>query len=174
MASSLTSKDFEKFHAMTVIDACTNLVETAEGAAAVENTWLAQYPKPVHIVTDQGPEFGQDFTDMCNNNGITHSTSTSCNPQGNSLIESIRKMIAQVLQVVTAAKSPKSIHKGEGPQEPVCILSTKSSIGVIRLDFSFPSLWHCHVFSTKARLDRTSVYITIVLPLIKTGMIVTI
>jgi transposase InsO family protein len=50
---------------------------------------------------------------MCNKNGITHSTSTSCNPQGNSLIESIHKTIAQVLRVVTAAKNPKSIHEGE-------------------------------------------------------------
>ena len=110
-----------KFHAMTMIDACTNLVEiwytktasAAEGAAAVENTWLARYPKPVRIVTDQGPEFSQDFTNMCNNNGITHSTSTSRNPQGNSLIESIHKTIGQVLRVVTAAKNPKSIHEGE-------------------------------------------------------------
>ena len=74
-----------KFHAMTMIDACTNLLEikytfsttAAEGAAAVENTWLARYPRPVKIVTDQGPEFGQEFTDMCQRNGIQHSTSTS-------------------------------------------------------------------------------------------------
>jgi hypothetical protein len=45
----------------------------AEGTAAVENTWLAQYPKPVRIATDQGPRFGQDFTDMWDKNGITHS-----------------------------------------------------------------------------------------------------
>jgi transposase InsO family protein len=110
-----------KFHAMTMIDACTNLVEiwytktatAAEGAAAVENTWLAQYPKPVRIISDQGPEFGQEFTNMCNRNGITHKTSTSRNPQGNSLIESIHKTIAQVLRVVTAAKNPKSIHEGQ-------------------------------------------------------------
>jgi hypothetical protein len=59
---------------------------SAEGAAAVENAWLAQYPKRVHIVTDQGPEFGRDCTNMCNNDGITHSTSASHNRQGNSLI----------------------------------------------------------------------------------------
>ena len=110
-----------KFHAMTMIDACTNLVEikhtfsttAAEGAAAVENTWLARYPRPVKIVTDQGPEFGQEFGDMCRRHGIQHSTSTSRNPQGNSLIESIHKTIGQVLRTVVAAKNPQSVEQGK-------------------------------------------------------------
>ena len=54
------------FHAMTMINACANLVEIAfahstmakEGAAAVETTWLSRCPRPVKIVMDQGPEFG--------------------------------------------------------------------------------------------------------------------
>ena len=110
-----------KFHAMTMIDACTNLVEikhtfsttAAEGAAAVENTWLARYPRPIKIVTDQGPEFGQEFGDMCRRHGIEHSTSTSRNPQGNSLIESIHKTIGQVLRTVVAAKNPRSVEEGK-------------------------------------------------------------
>ena len=109
------------FHAMTMIDACTNLLEikhtysttAAEGASAVENTWLARYPRPVKIVTDQGPEFGNEFTEMCDSNGITHSTSTSRNPQGNSLIEAIHKTIGQVLRTVVAAKNPQSKIEGE-------------------------------------------------------------
>ena len=107
------------FHAMTMIDPCTNLVEiqhtisttAAEGAAAVENTWLARYPRPLQIVTDQGPEFGQEFTDMCERNGVKHHTSTSRNPQGNSLIERIHQTIGQVLRTVAAARNPKSIHE---------------------------------------------------------------
>ena len=83
------------FHAMTMIDACTNLVEikhaltttSEENAAAVENGWLSRCPRPLKIVTDQGPEFGSEFTEMCNANGVTHGTSTSRNPQGNSLIK---------------------------------------------------------------------------------------
>ena len=105
-----------KFHAMTIIDACTNLVEIAftygttaeEAAAAVENNWLARYPRPYKIVTDQGPEFGEAFTAMCKKNGCIHSSSTSRNPQGNSLIESIHKTIGQVLRTVVAAKNPRS------------------------------------------------------------------
>ena len=109
------------FHAMTMIDACTSLVEikrtlsntAAEGAAAVENNWLARYPKPIKIVTDQGPEFSTEFSSMCNNNGIKHSTSTSRNPQGNSLTKRIHQTIGQVLRTVTAAKNPKTMSQAE-------------------------------------------------------------
>ncbi len=89
------------FHAMTMIDPGTNLVEikqtlsttAAEGAAAVENTWLSRYPKPLRIITDQGPEFSTVFTDMCKANGIKHSTSSSRNSHGNPLIERIHQTI---------------------------------------------------------------------------------
>jgi transposase InsO family protein len=102
-----------------MIDACTNLVEiqhtmsttAAEGAAAVENTWLARYPRPLKIVTDQGPEFSTEFSDMCERNGVKHDTSTSCNPQGNALIERIHQTIGQVLRTVVVAKDPKTIHE---------------------------------------------------------------
>ena len=96
------------FHAMTMIDAGSNLVEikhaltdtAKEGAHAVENTWLSRYPKPLRIVTDQGPEFADEFTAMCERNGIKHSTSTSRNPQGNSLIERIHQTTGQVLRTI--------------------------------------------------------------------------
>ena len=108
------------FHAMTMIDAGTNLVEikqtktttAKEGAAAVENTWLSRYPKPLKILSDQGPEFSTEFTTMCNENGIKHSTSTSRNPQGNSLIERIHQTIGQVLRTVCLSRNPKSVEEG--------------------------------------------------------------
>ena len=108
------------FHAMTMIDPCMNLVEikstvtttAKEALVAVENTWLARYPRPQKIVTDQGPEFSGDFSQMCKDNGIEHSTSTSRNPQGNSLIERIHQTIGQVLRTVVAAKDPKSLSEG--------------------------------------------------------------
>lgn len=93
------------FCAMTVTDTGSNLVEikhmlstTAKaGAHAVENTWLSRCPKPIRIASDQGPEHGQKFTTMCENNGIRHSTSTSRNPQGDLLIERIHETIGQML-----------------------------------------------------------------------------
>ena len=109
------------FHAMTMIDACTSLVEikrtlrttAAEGSAAVGNNWLARYPKPTKIVTDQGLEFSTEFSSMCNKNGIKHYTSTSRNLQGNSLIKRIHQIIGQVLRTITAAKDPKTVSQAE-------------------------------------------------------------
>ena len=115
------------FHAMTMIDPCTNLIKikptlttlAKEGAAAVENGWLARYPRPLRIVTDQGPEFASEFTEMCEAHGIKHSTSTSRNPQGNSLIERIHETIGQVLRTVVVAKDPKLVHEANAVIEEV-------------------------------------------------------
>ena len=96
------------FHAMTMIDTCTNLVEikhtlsttAEEGAHAVETGWLSRYPRPLKIITDQGPEFSTDFTAMCNRHGVTHRPTTSRNPQANSIIERVHQTIGQVLRTV--------------------------------------------------------------------------
>ena len=104
-----------------MIDACTNLVEightlnatATEGAHAVETGWLSRYPRPQKIVTDGGPEFGQEFTDMCDRLGITVSSSSSRNPQGNSIIEAIHKTIGQVLHIVVRARNPTTVHKAK-------------------------------------------------------------
>jgi hypothetical protein len=62
-----------RFHALTIIDLVTNLVEivrldnkTSDHVAMhFVNTWLARYPKPVSCVHDQGGEFtGWGFQDM--------------------------------------------------------------------------------------------------------------
>ena len=79
----------------------------------MENNWLARYPKPIKIVTDQGPEFSTEFSSMCNKNGIKHSTSTSRNSQGNSLIERINQTIGQVIRTITAEKDPKTMSQAE-------------------------------------------------------------
>ena len=105
------------FHALTMIDPCTNLVEIAhtlttgavENAAALENNWMARYPRPIKVLSDQGPEFAQEFTDICKKNGCVHDTSSSRNPQGNSIIERIHQTIGQVLRTVTRARNPKTV-----------------------------------------------------------------
>ena len=50
---------------------------------------------------------------MAEANGILHVTSTSRNPQGNSLIERIHQTIGQVLRTVVVAKNPKSHHDAD-------------------------------------------------------------
>ena len=54
-----------QFNALTSIDPATNLLEIAElprktaqaCADAFESGWLAQYPRPMQCIHDQGPEF---------------------------------------------------------------------------------------------------------------------
>lgn len=109
------------FRAMTMVDPATNLVEIApiktttasEGAATVENAWIARYPRPIKCVSDQGPEFGHEFVEMLNRNGIAHSYSTSRNPQGNSIIERTHQAIGQVLRTVVENKNPRSVVEGQ-------------------------------------------------------------
>ena len=107
------------FNAMTIIDACTNLVEIVpqvtktmdEAAALVENNWIARYPRPTRIISDNGPEFQSDFTDMCTRHGIVHSTISARNPQGNSIVERIHQTIGQVMRTVVESKNPRSVHE---------------------------------------------------------------
>ena len=84
------------FHALTVIDPVTNLLEIyrlQEKSAyhvgqQLENSWLAQYPHPVWCIHDQGPEFkGASFQQILTNNGIENKPTTVKNPQSNAICE---------------------------------------------------------------------------------------
>ncbi len=60
-----TPHDTVEFFALTCIDTTTNLVEIAHifkkssdhVATPFEHTWLSRYPKPIHIIHDNGGEF---------------------------------------------------------------------------------------------------------------------
>ena len=116
----LRAKTLE-FRALTMVDACTNLFEikrtwstgAVENAAAFENNWLARYPKPIKVVTDGGPEFSTEFSDMCEKHGIDHDKSGAYNPRANGLIEVTHKTVSQVLRTVVSAKDPKTKHEAE-------------------------------------------------------------
>ena len=69
---SLTGRDYS-LCALTTIDLTTNLLEiepivtqtAAECARAFENGWLSHYPRPLHVIHDQGSEFmGSAFQDL--------------------------------------------------------------------------------------------------------------
>lgn len=106
---------------MTVIDPATNLIEIApmltltakEGAAVVENNWIACYPRPVKCVTDNGPEFGFEFQNMLTKNGIVHRPSTARNPRGNAIIERSHQAIGQVLRTIMSTRNPQSLEEGK-------------------------------------------------------------
>ena len=106
---SFTIKTPLKTHsllALTIIDPATGWFEIAEAnnksAASIQdlfhNTWLARYPRPQFIVFDNGGKFKREFKQMCNNYGIIAKPTTSHNPQANSIIERIHKVVNEMLR----------------------------------------------------------------------------
>ncbi|KAG7343121.1 integrase core domain containing protein [Nitzschia inconspicua] len=107
---------------MTIIDPATNLIEiqplltgtAKEAADVVEDNWIARYPRPVRCITDNGPEFGQEFRDRLEDDlGVKVRSSTSRNPQGNSIIERVHQSIGLVLRVVAPQQNPQSVEDGQ-------------------------------------------------------------
>ncbi|KAG7372183.1 integrase core domain containing protein [Nitzschia inconspicua] len=111
-----------EFKAMTIIDPATNLIEiqpllngiAIEAADVVEDTWIARYPRPVRCITDNGPEFGQEFRDRLEKNlGIKVRSSTARNPQGNPIVERIHQSVGLILRVITPEENPRSFEDGK-------------------------------------------------------------
>jgi hypothetical protein len=66
------------------------------------NTWLARYPRPQFIVFNNGGkfkrEFKRDFKQMCENFSIKAKPTTSHNPQANTIIEWVHKVVNNMLR----------------------------------------------------------------------------
>ncbi|MEM7375831.1 MAG: hypothetical protein AAF587_44995, partial [Bacteroidota bacterium] len=112
-------------------DPVTNLVEinplvtktSEEVSSVVEDNWISRYPRPMKCITDQGSEFGVEFADMLKRNGITHSTSSSRNPQGNAMIERIHQSMGNVLRIAVMAENPKTIHEATQVIRKTCAIT---------------------------------------------------
>lgn len=79
-------------YAVTIIDFVTNLTELVQivtpsalqAAQAMELGWLMQYPCPMRVVHDQGPEYqGSDFQALLTRWGIKNIPTSVQNPQAN-------------------------------------------------------------------------------------------
>ena len=66
------------------------------------NKWLCRYPRPRKFVFDNGSEFKQDFTTFLKDFDIKHVLTSVKNPQPNSLVERVHKLILNML----VAKDP--------------------------------------------------------------------
>ena len=108
--------------ALTTIDLTTNLLEiepivmqtAAECARAFENDWLLRYPRPLHVIHDQGSEFmGSAFQDLLRQAGIKSVPMTAHNPQGNSIIEAVHKSVGQVLHTLVHIHRPQTMHQAK-------------------------------------------------------------
>ena len=59
--------------------------------------WLAIYPQPKKIGTENGGEFKKEFTEVCNNMGIKQKTLYPWNPQSNAMFEINHQVLADRL-----------------------------------------------------------------------------
>jgi hypothetical protein len=98
--------------ALTIIDPATGWFEIVKddnkSAAFIQdlfrNTWLARYPQPQFIVFDNGGKVKREFKQMCNNYGIIATPTTSHNPQANSMIEQVHKVVNEMIQSFDSEK----------------------------------------------------------------------
>jgi transposase InsO family protein len=63
---------------------------------AFHDNWLCRYLRPVQVTFDNGSEFKSDFKEICDNLGIKCRPTTFYNPQGNSIIERIHKLMGNM------------------------------------------------------------------------------
>ena len=111
-----------EFTALTMIDMVTNLVEivrlqnksSAHVALQFENNWLARYPRPIHLIFDQGGEFmGMHFQQMLARHGITGHPTTAKNPQANAVCERMHQVVGNSLRVLANMRPPTGINHAE-------------------------------------------------------------
>ena len=107
------------FIALTMIDMVTNLVEVvrlnnktaAHVALHFENAWLARYPRPIHLIYDQGGEFtGYQFQRMLTRHHIHRHPITAKNPQANSVCERMHQTIGNTLRVLSTLNPPEGLE----------------------------------------------------------------
>jgi hypothetical protein len=98
-----------EFLALTVIDPATNLVElirlnnkTSEHVAQqFSNVWLSRYPWPETCVHDNGKEFiGFAFQRLLEQCAIRSRSTTSRNPQSNSVCERMHQTVGNILRTI--------------------------------------------------------------------------
>jgi len=109
-----------EFNALTIIDTATNLVELVridnKSSEHIRDkfmqTWLARYPKPARCVHDKGGEFvGWEFQTLLRTMSIKDASSTSKNPQSNSICERMHQTVGNVLRTLLYGNPPKTMTK---------------------------------------------------------------
>ena len=120
--------------AMTIIDPVTNLVEivrvtstkSAENTRVFKNTWLARYPRPERVVTDNGPEFtGHEWEFLLMDWGIKKGRISSHTPTANAIVESSHRVIGQILRTVLHGTNVKTKAELEAAADDACAIATR-------------------------------------------------
>jgi len=93
-------------HCLTMIDPATGWFDICEipskradyVANYLEMTWFSRYPWPTEIVMDRGKEFAKEVRELiCTEYGIAKKLITTRNPQANSIVERVHKVVHQMI-----------------------------------------------------------------------------
>ena len=113
----VNGKPYE-FNALTAIDTVTNLVElgridnktSAHVARVMAQLWLARYPWPEQCVHDNGDEFvGPEFQTLIQQCKIKEVTTSTKNPQANSIYERMHQTVGNALRILLHGQLPKDV-----------------------------------------------------------------
>ena len=107
-----------EFNALTCIDTASKLVELIRIdnktddhiRAKFEQAWLSRYPRPSRCVHDKGGEFiGSDFQWLLTMFNIKDVSSTSKNPQSNSICERMHQTVGNILRATLHSNPPRNM-----------------------------------------------------------------
>ena len=79
------------------LESCKD-VTSARTSQLFNNNWLCCYPCPGQVIYDNGSEFKLNFKLLCKQYGLKHKPTTKKNPQGNSILERIHQVVANMLR----------------------------------------------------------------------------
>ncbi len=106
------------FNALTAIDTVTNLTElirinrktSRHVALAFQNSWLTRYPRPIHVIYDQGGEFtGGAFQNTINRLGIRRHPTSVKNAQANAICERMHQTVGNILRTLLYVNPPANL-----------------------------------------------------------------
>ena len=109
--------DTHEIQALTIVDVVTTYCEivrldnkTADHVGwQFEHQWLACYPRPDEVISDQGPEFiGEGFQRILRKHGIHFGSATARNPQANSVCERLHQSVGNSLRALVYAHPPET------------------------------------------------------------------
>jgi hypothetical protein len=106
---------------------------------AFDDTWLCRYPRPQFIGFDNGSEYKNVFSAMCENYGMEKKLSTSYNPQSNGIVERVHQVLGDALRTFELEQRELDEHE---PWRP--FLSAAA--------FAIRSTYHTTLEATPAQL----------------------
>jgi hypothetical protein len=108
------------FMALTIVDTVTNLPElirlsnktAAHVGLQLENAWLSRYPRPMHVIYDQGSEFlGSGFQHVLQRHNIHGRATTVKNPQANAICERLHQTVTNALRPLLYTHPPQNVEE---------------------------------------------------------------